>query len=346
MKKFRKAAFFTLLGLVFALSLMSVPALASTAIDGTRGCTLTIHYRHEGAPISGASFALYRTADVNAYGEFSLSGDFAGYPVLVNGLTADGWNALAETLAGYALHDGLTPLDSGVTDSSGQLTFPNQRQSLTPGLYLVLGQAVSGSGGIYTAEPFLISLPGRDQTSGGWRYDLTAVPKSAHSSVPTVPGGTVSLRVLKIWADQEDSTARPAALTVTLLKNGTAYSSISLTPQNNWRWSWSALPSFDETGLPIDWRIVEEHVPGYTVSVTRQGDTFFLTNTKIADAPVPTQSPAPTESTVPVPSGQPAQTDQELPKTGALWWPVPLLAAAGLVSLLSGAVLARRTKHD
>lgn len=349
MKKTCKFAFFALFWLVLALSFAPVPALAVTAIDGAARCTLTVEYRHEGAAIPGAHFSIYRAADVSAEGGFSLSGGFAGYPVLIDGLTGGEWGALAETLAGYAQRDGLTALDSGVTDSQGRLTFPTQGEGLAPGLYLVLGQAASDGTGVYAAEPFLVTLPGWDETSGGWQYDLTAAPKNTRRDVPTAPGETVTLRVFKIWADQDDSAARPQTLTVTLLKNGAVFGSAALSAQNNWRWGWSGLPKYDETGLSIDWRVVEEAVPGYTVSIARQGDDFFITNTKTADAPAVSPAPAddstPTEYPTPTESGQPAQPSQELPQTGALWWPVPLLAGAGLVSLSAGAFLMRRAKH-
>lgn len=70
---------------------------------------------------------------------------------------------------------------------------------------------------------------------------------------------------------------------------------------------------------PIDWRIAEDTVPGYTASVSREDTTFILTN----------QAPS-------------AQPPAKLPQTGLLWWPVPLLAAAGLLCLLLGRRRARR----
>lgn len=59
-----------------------------------------------------------------------------------------------------------------------------------------------------------------------------------------------------------------------------------------------------------------------TVTVSREGETFLVTNT--GHGP---QNP-----------GEPT-----LPQTGSLWWPVPLLAACGLICLALGA---RRRRHD
>ena len=97
MRKIKKlsTAFFVL---VLFLTL-SAPAMAAAAIDTTHPVSLTISYQQDGKPIPGVPFALYRVADVNAYAEFTLSGDFKNYPVRLDGLDSAAWRALAETLA-------------------------------------------------------------------------------------------------------------------------------------------------------------------------------------------------------------------------------------------------------
>ena len=91
-----------LLALVLFFTL-SVPALAAAAIDPSRAVSLTISCRQDRTPISGAPFALYRVADVDAYAEFTLAGDFRTYPVRLDGLDSAAWRALAETLAADCL---------------------------------------------------------------------------------------------------------------------------------------------------------------------------------------------------------------------------------------------------
>lgn len=81
------------------------------------------------------------------------------------------------------------------------------------------------------------------------------------------------------------------------------------------------------------WRVVEKAaVPGYTVSVGRDGSVFTVTNT----APVP----APGE-----PGGGPGDEPgapgdgsekPKLPQTSVLWWPVPVLLAVGAALLIAG----------
>ena len=71
-------------------------------------------------------------------------------------------------------------------------------------------------------------------------------------------------------------------------------------------------------------------VDGYTVSITREGVTFVVTNTYVPETP---NTPPPTE---------PGKPDQpSLPQTGQLWWPVPLLLVGGLLLVVIGLIRRR-----
>ena len=86
-----------------------------------------------------------------------------------------------------------------------------------------------------------------------------------------------------------------------LLKNGAVYDTVKLSEENSWRYGWTDLPAM-ENGQPVDWQVTELTPEGYTVTVSREGETFLVTNT--GHGP---QNP-----------GEPT-----LPQTGSLWWPVP-----------------------
>lgn len=75
---------------------------------------------------------------------------------------------------------------------------------------------------------------------------------------------------------------------------------------------------------------------GYTVSISREGITFVITNTL-----KPSEEPAPT----PQPSSPPTPGEPTLPQTGVLWWLVPLLAILGALLLLLGWGLRRRDER-
>ena len=130
----RARRIFCLLLAAFLLAALLPQALAAGLIETDRPVTLTVRFFHDKAPVSGAPFSLYRVADVSAYGEFTLTGDFKDDPVRLDDRSSDGWRALAETLRAFVLRDSRKPLDSGVTGSTCLLTFPNRQKTLRPGL--------------------------------------------------------------------------------------------------------------------------------------------------------------------------------------------------------------------
>lgn len=306
---------------------MGLPAnsLAAENIDLNREVSLTIEYKKDGNGIAGIPFSLYKVADVDAYGAYTLSGDFAEYPVSLMNLSSEDWAALAETLSGYAQRDSLKALDSGETDSTGSLIFPKKTTSLKPGLYLVTGEKVTVDGYTYTTEPFLICLPdstGEGSESGTWSYAVTAAPKYTREKAPE---NTVERKVLKVWKDEGHEAKRPKEVVVQLLQNGKVYDTVTLNADNNWRHTWKDLSS------SAQWTVVEKEIKGYTVQVKQEGATFVVTNTYKGSGG---GSKTPTTPTY----------GPRLPQTGMLWWPVPMLISGGLLCLVIGTWLRKRSR--
>ncbi len=279
MMKIRKKLLSLLLCTVCVFMLLPVQVFAAGAIDTGRDVSLTVQYAHDKAPVSGVQFDLYRVADVDAYAEFTLTGDFQNYPVQINGLTAETWKTLAETLSAYADRDTLTSLDSVKTDAKGMLTFPSQKSSLKPGLYLVVGRQLVQDGYTYTTEPFLVSLPNLDTESDTWTYDVTVTPKHTQTENPPTPDDrTVTRKVLKVWKDDVKQ-FRPKEVIVQLLKDGAVYDTVTLNAANNWRYTWEKLLEYNKDGSKIVWSVVEKELEDYTVLITQEGVTFTVTNT-------------------------------------------------------------------
>ena len=308
---------------VLACLLLPAAALARGLIDTGKPVSLTIQY-----PCQDAAFQIYRVAEVSSYGEYTLTGDFKGYSVSLDQPDQAGWRALAATLEGYAARDGLQALAEGKTDANGRVTFTR----LEPGMYLVTGEKHTTGRITYTPEPFLVSLPGLDEKDN-WVYEVTADPKYEQENEEH-DGGTVTRKVLKVW-DDGGTEKRPESVTVQLLRNGNVYDTVTLSEENRWSHTWSGLDR-DYT-----WQIVEADVPeSYTVTVTREGITFVVTNTRQGDVP---------EEPTPEPPNQPSGPDEpdegnpdgpepgpSLPQTGTLWWLVPLLACGGMALFLVG----------
>lgn len=197
--------------------------------------TLTLACTHEGRAIPDAAFSVYRVGAVDAYGRIRRVGPFAGYPVDTEGLDQKGWNTLALTLSGYVQRDGVPALDSGRTGTDGYLRFPTASASMQPGRYLVAGEAYTADHTVYTPSPFMVFLPGSDQDSNSWQYDVTVNPKH------TVQPEAVTRKVLKIWSDRGYEDKRPKSLTVELLRDGSVFDRVELTAENSWRHTWSGL---------------------------------------------------------------------------------------------------------
>ncbi len=95
------------------------------------------------------------------------------------------------------------------------------------------------------------------------------------------------------------------------------------------------------------WSVSEAEVPnGYTVAVTREGNTVVLTNTAKkpgkSDGEVNPPSKKPTDKTT---NKTTDKTSDKLPQTGQLWWPVLVLLFAGAICLLVGRVLRDRKEE-
>lgn len=311
-----------------ALCLLSVFAQAAGSIDLKKAPTLTLSYRSGRTPLSGAKFSLYRIADADETGELTVRSIFDAFDLDIRGRNDEKWRAMAVTLESYVLRKDLTPTDAGRTDKNGKLTFPSKGKTLTAGLYLVIGERHEQDGYYYDAEPFLVMLPTQDLDKNEWVYDVTASVKYDKTPVPEEPD-TVTRKVLKVWDDDGYEADRPKEITVYFLKNGKVWDTVKLSAKNNWRYTWKDLDA------DARWTVSEDDVDGYTTSLSREGITFVLTNTIRPDTPGKPSNPSN--------PGKPSQPGRPtLPQTGALWWPVGMLTAAGLVFLILGTLDRKR----
>lgn len=330
----------TLLLTVAMVVLASVSAFAVGAIETDKDCTLTLNYKDGETPLKGASFDLYKVAEVSPYVDFTVSSQFEPYAdsIKMDDLDQDGWNALAVTLAGYVAKDQLAPVSSAITDENGQAKFPAEGAEMKPGMYLVVGKRIEQGGYSYTSIPTMVFLPKNDLDTNAWVYDETINPKPER--VPIADNeNKINLKALKVW-ENDDAATRPESITVTLIKDGEAYDTQTLTADNNWRCEWYWLD-----GASV-WQLAEDVPEGYTVSIERNGITFVVTNTAKPTTPEEEPPVDIDEPPVPLDGGEPPEDFEELPEdpvplaglpqTGLLWWPVGLMAAAGLLCLTIG----------
>ncbi|MBE6560505.1 MAG: Cna B-type domain-containing protein [Ruminococcaceae bacterium] len=123
---------------------------------------------------------------------------------------------------------------------------------------------------------------------------------------------TVQRSVRKIWRDEGHADARPKEVYAVLMRDGQVYDVVSLSESNGWQHQWSNLDSTHT------WTVKEYTVlDTYTSAVVQDGEEYLIINTY-----------------------------SEIPQTGQLWWPVPLLLAGGLALIAAGLIRRRGISNE
>ena len=288
---------------------------AMDGFDENRDVQFTIDYQHEGTKLAHAEFALYLVGNVDRTGKVEVTKEFSDYPVDFSSLNQESWNDYALTLKGYVQKDRLNPVLTGTTDGNGRFT-----SNLKAGLYLVMGQQIVMDGFRYDSTPFLVVLPGLEQETGRWKYDVTSFPKTKKEEMLNQE---INKIVIKVWKDHGYEKTRPEEIEVELLGNGNLKETVTLSKENNWRHTWERLDS------NISWVVVEKDLDKskYKVAIAEEGNTFMIENTYL-------------------PPSVPKKSKGSLPQTGQLWWPVYALTGVGSIFILLGYVQDRRKKVD
>lgn len=261
--------------LLILMLLLPATAFAAGAIDTDRAVSLRIDYQDGDTAISGARFDLYRVADVDRYARMTLTQEFEGYPIDFDDADQDSWQEMALTLKGYAKRDKLIPFVSGETDKDGILTFAESGdQPLMPGLYLVVGSRRSIGDDVYSAMPFMLFLPGMDESANEWDYAVSVSPKHEKEFNPSddPDDRVITRKVIKVWDDEGYETIRPENVTVQLLCDGEIYDTVVLSQDNNWRYAW------DHLSPDHEWLVVEKEIRNYAVTVSQTNSVFFVSN--------------------------------------------------------------------
>ena len=243
--------------------------------------TLTISY-----PLEDTQYHIYRVGSLKN-GGIVMDDAFSKVD------TSD--YAAAASVMGDMVRAGAATELANAKVTNGKAVFRN----LSIGVYLVIGDPGELNGIQYWPTPLLVSVPQKDE-NGSFLWDVSAEGKKEMD---------MDISVVKRWVGDQAS-ARPASVTVHLMRNGNAYGSpVTLSSANQWSHMWENLP-------PDNWYVTEDANPRYTSAIPREGNTFIVTNTW-----------------------------KKIPQTGPLWWPVSVLAFSGLVFLCLG-LLRRRTSDE
>lgn len=321
MKKYKSLAAL-LLGFILVAALFPIHALAAGSIDLNRDASLTITEKYGEQPLSGVRFDLYLVSTADESGELTPVPAFEKYAAEldIRGQNDSAWQALAEKLERELLLGNLgqlLPADSAVTGEQGTASIPSPGRKLTLGLYLVPGTRTEKEGYVYSTAPFFVLLPELDAQSNTWNYAPAAKAKPGQSPV------LVDYQVVKIWRDDCHKTQRPQSITIQLLCDGEVYDTITLPHNGAWKYTWHDL---DTNHL---WTVTETKLPGYQEPEIQQVENTFLVTNTCGKPGTPTGPEKPI-----------------LPQTGQLWWPVPVLLAAGLLFVVIGLIRRRGARHE
>lgn len=321
MKKYKSLAAL-LLGFLLSAALFPIQALAAGSIDLNRDASLTITEKYGETPLSGVRFDLYLVSTVDETGELTPEPAFEKYAAEldIRGQNDSAWQAMAEKLERELLLGNLgrlIPADFAVTGEQGRASFPSPGRKLTLGLYLVPGTRIEKEGYVYSTAPFFVLLPALNEQDNTWNYAPEAMAKPGQSPVLS------DYEVIKIWRDDCHKDQRPQSITISLLCDGKVDKTITLPHNGAWKYTWHDL---DTNHV---WTVTEVKLPGYQEPEVQQvGNTFIVTNTC-------------SKPGTPVEPGKPI-----LPQTGQLWWPVPVLLAAGLLFVVIGLIRRRGARHE
>ena len=211
-----------------------------------------------------------------------------------------------QTAYSYVLENELKPAAQAKTDENGSAVL----SGLENGTYLMMGQSHYMGERVCALQMSLVTLPGENGLS-----EICIEPKYEWHE----PNEKETYKVLLIFGD--GSKAYPDSVKVDIWRNGSVFKTVTLTKENSWQCLWEGV---EPTDL---WNVSAELPEGYTVTYDREGNTFIVRCEKKAASS--------TDPAVP-----------NLPQTGQLWWPVPVLLITGLLCILFGLVRRKGSKHE
>lgn len=311
---------------------------------------------------------LYRVGHREA-NDYVFEGDFENYRTTLGDQTKPmlEWDAetvaeVAEALRRKTIVNKIDKRDEGYTNSAGAVTF----SGLEDGLYLVWGDILNVGDTTYIPSAIFFEMRGEDAAV------LNAYPKIV---LRTLNASGSRYQAKKVWLNDEDQPwNRATSITIELYRDNAYYDEVELSEDNNWTYEW------DDTDEHI-WFVYEKDIPaGYTVSykdntyqyliintfeddtnessttdtqittTTTETTTVDTQTTASSDKTTTSSQPSTTTTTTTVkttttpPPSTTTVTTEKAPQTGQLWWPVPALAASGLLCFGIGLMI--RKKND
>lgn len=284
----------------------------TSSLDLNKKASLEIMFSLEEEPIDEVEFKIYKIANLSANFEITLTDKFKKYNLELENLENNNIQDLASTLSIYALTDNITPDRIGSTNRNGSIIFEN----LELGVYLVIGEEYINNNYKYVPVPYLVSLPINNKDTNLLQYNILAKVKYETKPIEDIES-FVTKKVIIVWNDKNYEAKRPLGITVNLYRNEELYDTIILNEDNNWRCIWENLSN------KYEWTIKEGETLGtHTSIIKKQDDTYIITKSydeknEEVEEEIDKEKPI-----------------EQLPQTGMLWWPVPVMLILGIIILI------------
>lgn len=259
--------------------------------------------------VTGMEVQMYMISSMDETGELHVTDTYALYSedLDIRGKDDSSWQEMSEVISSYITLNDIDASLSGYSDENGEVTFTGFEK----GLYLIKCSKLERENTVYSSLPFFVMVPEQDMEENVWNYSVYAQVKMETGPVLT------DLSVNKVWNDRGYESQRPEEITVHLYMDGNEYDSITLPYEGHWSYTWTEIEAGHE------WNVTEDTLDGYRTSVRSEGNVFTITNTKMPETP----------------------RTNEIPDTGQLWWPVPILLCAGLILVIAGQIVYRSNDH-
>lgn len=331
----------------------------NTFADENKGSFKLICKTPDGVLRNAEQWSVYRIGDSDGKTR-SLTGVFAELPVELDVSSSAALTDTARTLETYVRLKKFTPVSSGQTDKDGVLVFDD----LENGLYLFVGKPIKLGIKSYIPVSFINEVTPENPDS-----EIVINPK--YTSVLVADGDEWRYTAKKVWTNGGDKI--PDEIDADIYCDGELYESIKLGEHNNWSYEWFAeefhIWDVVERNVPDGFKVVyrsnewqyvivntlAQAQPGIetntTTSVTSTVTTSTTATTDATGTVIPgsdvttgsgssstSETAISTKTTVIGDSeNTPNENEKEkLPQTGQLWWPVPVLALAGIILVAVG----------
>ena len=252
-----------LLSLIMLFSVDNIYALSSNVVDFNHkgSIQITLYEKKDNEKIEGAELTIYKVADAREKDHnlvFEYVKELEGCPVSLEDLES----ATVSSEIEKCIPSDMTGIVK-VTDSDGSVKY----EDLDLGLYLV--KQTNKVEGFSKIDSFLVMIP--KVIDNKWVYDVEATPKTDIIRV-------INIDVKKVWNTSTSNTNHtiniPKSITVELLLNDEVIDTITLSKENDWKYTWVDLEKSDM------YTVREKNVPkGYTVTYQKEDNSFIVTNT-------------------------------------------------------------------